>query len=98
MLPTDPSQRVRVGSSCAAASAESRSQCHIGVESLSCVFVPHSLTALWSWPLILQPAGYNAVRATLISTFPRDDENQFDWGGGGGLGCPRFVVFAQPRM
>lgn len=83
--PPEPGKRVRVEKSCVAASANKcRSQCHIDVESLSCVFISHSLTALWPWPLILQPpTGYNAVRTTLISTFPRHDENQFalEWRG-----------------
>lgn len=83
MLPTEPRQRVRAENSCAAASAECRSQCHIDVVSLSRVFVTHSLTALQPWPLILQPAGYNAVCTTLISTFPRDDENHSAEGGRG---------------
>lgn len=75
MLPTEPWERVRVGSSCAAASAECRSHCHIDVESLSCVFIPQSLTALLSWPSFLQPAGNNAACTTLISTFsPRRRE------------------------
>jgi hypothetical protein len=66
-------------------------------KALSRVFTSHSLTALSSWPLILRPAGYNAVRATLIPTFPRDRE-PVRLGRGRGWERLHFVVFARPRM